>query len=235
MTNKHYPESLLVDYKLLLNYWPSHITCRPFVVKAIQDWKINNSKDDIKILEIGPGFGEMTEMILKSVSANMTLVEADKNALDDLSAKFESFKDKLTMINADATVWIKDQPNESFDIFTASWVIHNFTVAEREVFLKEVARILKPGGLFIIFDKVLPDDKTELETYWQASLDRLSDLDRLGKTDLKNEMIEHEKRDMDPTMAWYEKDILEDMKGINLRESKILFRDERDVVFSAIK
>lgn len=235
MTNAHYPSQLLKDYDVLMQFNPSHTVCRPKLVEAVQEWKIRYVKDNISILEIGPGNGETTHFLLEAIPCSMTLIESDKQSADDLYAKLGKYKEQITVINEDATRWIKEQPAETYDVFTASWVIHNFPTVEREAFLAEVARILKPGGLFIIFDKVLPDDQEESERLWKIHTERQQGLDALGKKELREAMFEHETRDMNEPYVWRESDLFSTFEKLGFKNMNIDTRCERDVVFSAVK
>lgn len=235
MTNSHYPSDLMKDYEVLMSHFPSHIVCRPKLVEAVWIWKEAYGKDAISILEIGPGNGETTHLLLEHIPCSMTLIESDKESADHLSTNLAKYKEHFTLINEDATRWIREQPNESYDAFTASWVIHNFPVPERDKFLIEVARVLKPGGMFTLFDKVLPDNQDEIRRLWEIHIERMKGLDEIGKTPLKESMLEHEKRDTNEPYVWYESELFDTFQKLGFKDSKIEMRNERDVVFSAIK
>ncbi|MEY2664236.1 MAG: hypothetical protein RIT04_44 [Candidatus Parcubacteria bacterium] len=240
MTNSHYPESLLKDYAVLLDHFPSHVTCRPYIVEVIEKWKQqystkHNPNGQIRILEIGPGYGETTELILENIPSTVTLVEADRVALDMLSSKLEKFQKQIIPINEDATSWIKSQPSNTYDVFTASWVIHNFPQDQREQFLFEVARILRSGGLFVIFDKILPDNQAEVERLWGIHTERLNGLDTIGKSEQKNEMLAHEIRDSKQPYVWHEREFKDSLRKLDFKDITIVMRNERDIVASGIK
>jgi len=228
----HYPEHLLKDYELLLSFFPSHKICRPVLVDVIQSWKATQDTSLIpQILEIGPGFGETTELILKEMPCRMTLVEVDASTGQTLQEKFSDTS--VTVVVADALSWIKTQGDASFDIFTASWVIHNFTRDEREKLIPEIYRILKPNGLLVLFDKILPDTVSEVKRYWGIHMERLSGLDALGKTELKNEMLTHELRDTEDSFVWHEGDARTLLERAGFKNIQFHTRNERDVVLSA--
>lgn len=53
--------------------------------------------------------------------------------------------------------------NDSFDVVTSSWTIHNLgSVADRELALREIVRALKPGGWLLLIDIV---NQREYATY----------------------------------------------------------------------
>ncbi len=240
MTEKHYPSTLLRDYELLLKYFPSNDICRPFLIEAVEKWKTeycrNKGKERVDILEIGPGFGEMTELILKNISAHMTLIEADTATAEQLKLNLKEFEKQISVVIEDAVVWIKNQPADSYDVFTASWVIHNFPHEQREEFLKNVARVLQPGGLFVIFDKVPSDDPKEVERIWKTNMKRLEGLATDdSRPDLRDAMVAHEERDIKPPYTWPESELLGSMKELGFTSLEIVNRTESDIVFSAVK
>ncbi len=240
MTEKHYPSTLLKDYELLLKYFPSNAICRPFLIEAIEKWKTEycgqSKKEIVDILEIGPGFGEMTELILKKIPSNMTLIEADTATAEQLKINLKEFEKRITVVSEDATAWIKNAPNNSYDVFTASWVVHNFPHDQREEFLNNVARVLRPGGLFVIFDKVPSDDPKEVARIWETNMKRLEGLAiDDGRPDLRDVMVAHEERDIKPPYTWPESELLSSMQKLGFESQEIVNRTESDIVFSAVK
>lgn len=232
--DEHYPEHLLKDYELLLRFFPSHTVCRPTLVNKIREWKHNHVAVECPyILEVGPGNGESTELILRDVACTMTLVEVDLSSAEKLQQKFPS--DTVTVITADALAWIKKQKDESCDVVTASWVFHNFTRDERALFLPEIYRVLKPSGLLALFDKILPNDKDEVKHFWKLHEERLGGLDALGKTKLKEEMLEHEARDRSEDYIWYEHEAQKNFENSGFKNVQFHGRNECDVVVCADK
>lgn len=234
MTSSHYPEKLLRDYELLLQYFPSHTICRQFILDGIKKWEITyGHKETVSLLEIGPGFGETTDLILEQTSCVCTLVESDSQTAQMLAHNLQRFEERIRIVNEDALEWIKRLEPASYDVFTASWTLHNFPSKEREEFLKDVRRVLRPGGLFIIFDKVLPDDEKEVEKLWEIHTERLQGLDTVGRADLMKDMLTHEQRDAKEPFVWHERELLGTMSELGFAEATIIMRNERDIVFSA--
>lgn len=236
MNSDYYPKNLLEEYELLLQYFPSHKICRPFIVDSIKQWQETYSqKETVRILEIGPGFGETTSLILEQIPCVMTLVEADENTCNVLAGMLSQYEGRIEIVHADAIEWIKHIPSQSYDAFTASWAIHNFPVPVRDQFLIEVERILKPEGLFVIFEKVLPDDQYLADALWQKNLSRLDRLDDVGKTDLKVKVLEHEERDAHVPYVWYERELLHTLETLTFTNITVHNRNEREIVVSAMR
>lgn len=76
------------------------------ILRKIAD-EVNPQKDDL-LLEIGPGYGALTEMLIKSCD-RMTSVEIDTRVIDELKTKFPT----LNIINQD---FLK------FDISSLLWI-----------------------------------------------------------------------------------------------------------------
>lgn len=63
-------------------------------------------------------------------------------------------------------------PAVTFDLVTCRVAPHHFLSVPR--FLSEVARVLKPGGRFVLADTSVPDDAPEIDA-WQNRTERLRD------------------------------------------------------------
>ena len=229
----HYPKEMLKDYDLVLKYFTSDKILRNKLVDVIKRWRPKH-KNNLEILEIGPGFGHSTKILLENFDSNLTLVEIDKDAIERLQKLENTTASNLRFINKDATEYIKKVPKDSFDVITASWVIHNFPSQERDKFLEEIKRALKPNGLFVIFEKVVTDNEKENQRLLDLQLNRLEELDKMGKHEARQEIIKHETRDAKAPYVWYEKDLVKFFKEKGFK-TKVVARNERDVVFSAIK
>ena len=54
-------------------------------------------------------------------------------------------------------------PDGSQDIVTAVYLFHELPPKVRTVVTKEIARVLKPGGLFVLVDSIQPGDTKGFE------------------------------------------------------------------------
>ena len=73
-------------------------------------------KENLNILEIGPGIGSLTEYIIKTKPKLFELVEIDQNFIPILKDKFISYKNiKLTNIDI-----LKYKINESIDLIISN-------------------------------------------------------------------------------------------------------------------
>jgi 16S rRNA (adenine1518-N6/adenine1519-N6)-dimethyltransferase len=95
---KKYGQNFLID-KNILNK-----------IKAL----IPNQK--IKILEVGPGDGRLTDVILLNNSSNLTIVEIDKDLIADLNKKYNN-NDLVSIINKDI---LKYEFNKYYDLIISN-------------------------------------------------------------------------------------------------------------------
>lgn len=63
-------------------------------------------------------------------------------------------------------------PDASFDVVTCRVAAHHFSAPED--FVRESARVLKPGGYFLLIDGTVPDDQPEAAE-WMNTVEKLRD------------------------------------------------------------
>jgi ubiquinone/menaquinone biosynthesis C-methylase UbiE len=102
-----------------------------------------------KAIDLTCGTGEVTHLINERFPGEVVGVDLSEEMLK--KAK-EQYGDKCQFICRDALDYLVDQPSESVDIVTCAWGIgflRPYTV------IKEISRILKPGGQLAIIDNSL--------------------------------------------------------------------------------
>lgn len=116
-------------------------------IKMLRNLGVNDSS---LILEIGSGPGFYTKILLDNFSnsevVSMDIDEALLNYSNNMLSK--DYKGRVTFINDDITD--SSIPNEYFDTIIVRFVFQH--LREPIVALKEIYRILKPGGKVIIID-----------------------------------------------------------------------------------
>jgi arsenite methyltransferase len=117
-------------------------------------------RGDEQVLDIGCGHGLMLIGAAKRLTTgkatgiDMWLQDSQLHNDIDLTlanASLEGVGDRVTVRRADA----RDLPydNNAFDVVLSSWVIHTMTDPDdRARVLKEIARVVKPGGRVVIVD-----------------------------------------------------------------------------------
>jgi phosphatidylethanolamine/phosphatidyl-N-methylethanolamine N-methyltransferase len=114
---------------------------------------------NIKVLvELGPADGVATKPILKGLPADARVIALEKNR--DFAAELRSWPDKRLEVIEDDARHIKkvleDRGINVIDAAVASIPFTYLTNAERRELVVSVKKLLKPGGVFIIFHQYSP-------------------------------------------------------------------------------
>ncbi|MDX2127421.1 MAG: class I SAM-dependent methyltransferase [Chloroherpetonaceae bacterium] len=103
-----------------------------------------------KVLDIGCGTGTATRAIATALpESQVTGVDLSPYMLAAAKMKAKSFNN-ISFLHANATELPFE--NESFDAVSASLLFHEMPKSAGELVIKEVLRVLKPGGTFTVFD-----------------------------------------------------------------------------------
>ena len=115
---------------------------------AIQDqilpWALRDVDLGDRVLEIGPGPGLTTDVLAGRAPA-LTAVEIDADLAARLSERFEGTN--VTVVNADATAL--PYADATFTGAVSFTMLHHVpTIDLQDRLLREVRRVLQPGGVF---------------------------------------------------------------------------------------
>lgn len=122
-----------------------------------------------KVLDVATGAGH-TGLFLASLGHDVTLADIAQPMLD-----------KAVKMAAERGLAVKavQHPAEqfpladgSFDLVTCRVAAHHFSFPDK--FIAESARVLKPGGYFLLIDGTVEDDQPEAEA-WMHSVEKLRD------------------------------------------------------------
>jgi SAM-dependent methyltransferase len=106
-------------------------------------WTLEQIDLGREVLEIGPGYGAATEVLIHQVG-HLICVESDSKLADRLHRKLNG---NVTVRCEDATAM--SLPGASFDGAVCFTMLHHIGSAElQNKLFAEVARVLRPGGIF---------------------------------------------------------------------------------------
>jgi SAM-dependent methyltransferase len=116
----------------------------------ILPWVLEGIDLGLKALEVGPGPGITTDLLRKRVE-HLTCVEIDRRFADSLSRRLAG--SNITVLCEDATSM--SLPDGVFDGAVSLTMLHHVSSAVlQDRLFKEVARVLRSGGMFVGVDSV---------------------------------------------------------------------------------
>ncbi len=105
------------------------------------------SKPNANLLELGTGIGLSLSWMIDGMDAQSKLISLDNDPeLIKIALDYFGKNEKVTIIQADGSTWIKDYKGEKFDlIFADTWPGKFYD-------LEETLALIKPGGFYVIDD-----------------------------------------------------------------------------------
>src|SRR3954468_12788831 len=106
-------------------------------------WVLHGIKLGRDVLEIGPGYGVTTRALVDR-ALRLTIVEIDPHLAGALDAELG---DQVRVLHGDGADL--PLPDSSFDAVVCFTMLHHMpSVAAQDRLFAEVARVLRPGGVF---------------------------------------------------------------------------------------
>jgi tRNA (cmo5U34)-methyltransferase len=133
----------------------------------------------LEILELGIGTGETTRRILDVHSeARLTAIDSSPEMLERARSVFSDADLRLARLE-------DSLPDGPFDLVVSALAVHHLDGAGKRDLFKRVADVLRPDGLFVLADVVVPEREEDVVTPidWVMDLpDRVDDqLEWLGE------------------------------------------------------
>lgn len=188
------------------------------------------------LLEIGIGTGITTAFVLDSLENPETVkifaVDNEEKMLDEVKQRFLSVKN-IEYICSDIIEYLKGVEDGFFDGCYSGYVIHNFDFDTRKELFKELGRTIKSGGFFVNGDKIVVDDVSMQSDYYDKEIKLYDNLDKIGKTEIKEEWIKHYGEDEKVRFTEQEQSDLLETNGFTKPE--VAFRELMGAVVTSKK
>jgi tRNA (cmo5U34)-methyltransferase len=226
------------EYQLVKRAYPHYDEMHSRIGQVIAKYQPVSGRAEIDALDIGCGDGITADVILAS-RPNVALIcidneprmveSARKNLAEWTRARF------VTILQADALGYLRETEDARFDVVASAFTLHNFSQAYRESTVREIFRVLKPGGVFINGDKYAPDGQEQF-TALGVQLGRFFDaFVPLGQYELLKEWVLHNVADQAPDRVMKEKESLDAMRQVGFVNLEILYRDNMEAVLAGGK
>ena len=161
------------DFEPEVTYWDANNTERYGVYAACSDLIAKNFGTEINVLDLGAGLGTASIPLAKN---GIYTIAADISAvmLDTAAKRAKGLYNNLILAQMNAYDIML--PDDSMDIVIENAMIH--LVDEPELVIKEIFRVLKPGGKLIRFGSPrmpMTKDESEQNKHCNAVLSDISD------------------------------------------------------------
>jgi tRNA (cmo5U34)-methyltransferase len=112
--------------------------------------------DGQRVLDLGCGDGLVAARVLdRFPAAHLTGVDSSPPMLDRARARLAAYPGRWVLVpGAMQALDTLDLPEGHFDAAIGIQAIHHLTAGEKQTLFGAVARLLRPGGLFLISDRV---------------------------------------------------------------------------------
>jgi SAM-dependent methyltransferase len=138
------------DMNLAHRYLCNSSGWKKTVETRVIPWVLEGIDMGADVLEVGPGPG-VTTRLLHTRFERLTCVEIDRGFAASLTRRMRG--KNVTVVRADATAM--SFPNEKFDGALSFTMLHHVSSpALQDRLLAEVARVLRPGGIFAGVDSL---------------------------------------------------------------------------------
>ncbi len=185
------------------------------------------------ILEAGCGEGESARAVLQRhfaggfIPAKLLLLDLSPDMISAAKAALEQYRGKVTYACADANEYLQSVDRSRFyGLIYSSWTAHNFPWEYKRVFFKSVCQALKPGGSFVLMDKVYPGDEKEADRLLNLQLRRYV---ALLPPLVSQAIYQHELEDYGPLYRMDEMPLRQEL-GKHFSEVKVVDRVERELL-----
>jgi ubiquinone/menaquinone biosynthesis C-methylase UbiE len=107
-----------------------------------------NYSENLKIIDFGSGVGNSVPFINKHMpNAQLTCLDVSSKSLDIARSRYRDYAEYVSFDGE--SIPFED---EFCDVVFSACVFHHIPNDEHEKLLREIYRILKPGGMFIVFE-----------------------------------------------------------------------------------
>lgn len=182
------------DYELLNLICPLATKMSRLVGDKASEYAAQTT-DNLNVVELGGGTG-ITTLSLLTASDKFTIMSIDNEPVMQEQAKKHLHKwaanGKLIFCGDDALTALKNIATDSVDIVASAYTLHNFHDTYRKEVMRQIFRILKPGGQFINGDRYALDDVSlHTRTIQQEVSGYFKVLTQINKLDVLEHWIVH--------------------------------------------
>lgn len=223
------------EYNLFAKSVPWHDEFQDVLKRTIREYCLGKSEAaTFTALDAGCGTGITTIRILDADERiRVVAVDNEEKTLDQAKEALRDKADRVTFIQADLLPFLEGADDDSFDVFASAYVLHNLPCEYRNRVLKEIARVLKSGGLFVNADKYAHDDEEQQAKDLEEQIRDFDVFDKLGRQDIREEWTKHYREDEKIRIT--EGEQVRILASLGFDDIRTVFRKRIEAVIRAVK
>jgi ubiquinone/menaquinone biosynthesis C-methylase UbiE len=226
------------DYELLNLICPLAIQMSRLVGGKAAEYSTQTNAS-LNIVELGGGTG-ITTLALLTASDKLNILSIDNEPvmLEQAKKHLDMWvqQGKLSFCGDDALMALNNIATNSVDLVASAYTLHNFLDTYRQEVIREIFRILKPGGQFINGDRYALDDivkhtriiQNEVSGYFKV-------LTQLNKLDVLEHWIVHLFNDESENHVMREAVALAELRSAGFLKVNLANRCEVNALVTATK
>lgn len=219
---------------------PNHDRLQYLIGKAVSDYFPEDGGEGKRVLDIGTGTGFTAKAVLEAnPRIHVVCVEKEVTMLEQAREYLAKYieEGRVTLVHLDILAFLDGYKGPLFDAIVQGYCFHNFERRYRWRVLQCIARVLRPGGIFVNGDKLSYDSTSydllvntiEIVRFMISfSLER--------KFGLATEWLFHCVQDYRPHLRWKQAEARAQLTGLGFCVSeKNSFRKGVEIVFTVFK
>jgi ubiquinone/menaquinone biosynthesis C-methylase UbiE len=225
-------------YDLLKQLSPISIEMSRLVGVALSEVR-SLPEPPLNVVELGTGTGITTlSLLLARDDIGVLSIDNEPTMQNQAKASLAQWQvqGKLVFCGDDALTALKNIATATVDVVASAYTVHNFLNSYRFDVLKEVFRILKPGGQFINGDRYALDD---ISKHTRAIQEEVSNYFRVliaaNKLDVLEQWIVHIVSDESEDHAMRESVSLKELHDCGFTNINLTARQGVNALVTAIK
>jgi ubiquinone/menaquinone biosynthesis C-methylase UbiE len=235
---KRFHGKLSTEYRLFKRARPQWDDLERQIGTAIARHRPADASGPLEVVEIGGGTGFTTAAILAArPGVRLSSVDNEGQMVAQARRNLRSWirAGTVTVSQADALSHLTRRRTGSVDAVASMFTLHNFERGYRQRVLRQIYRVLKPGGVFVNADKYAQAARTQAKVLRDQLIRYFDVLVPIGRHDLFHEVVAHYMSDEDAAHVMKEAEAVRAMRRLGFRSIRRPFRRGMDAVYLAKK